>query len=103
MQSQSNGFIFSIREDASIVFAKKLVGGIDRKLTGLRLIGNKIIAVGSDRRGANDEMFIIAFDSSGVMESSCQTNKADLSVQTHSFTSGNFNWTTIKRCCFITT
>lgn len=100
MQSQSNGFIFSIREDASIVFAKKLVGGSDRKLSSLRLIGNKVIAVGSDRRGSNDEMFIIAFDSSGIMQSSCQTDKADLSVQTHSFATSSFNWTAINDIAF---
>ncbi|QEC66065.1 gliding motility-associated C-terminal domain-containing protein [Panacibacter ginsenosidivorans] len=100
MQSLSNGFIFSVREDASVVFAKKLVGGSDRKLTALRLIGNKIISVGSDRRGANNEMFIIGFDSSGVMESTCKTDTANLSVQTHSFTESPFNWTAISDVVF---
>lgn len=103
MESSSSGFIFSIRNDGTKVFAKKLVGGRDRKLNRLQLIENKIIAVGSDNRQGNDEMFIIAFDSSGATVPPCQTDTAQLTVQSHSFTSSAFNWPTVSDVIFSNT
>lgn len=103
MESSSSGFIFSIRNDGTKVFAKKLVGGRDRKLNRLQLIENKIIAVGSDNRQGNDEMFIIAFDSSGATLPPCQTDTAQLTVQSHSFTSSAFNWSNVSDIVFSNT
>ncbi|CAN5470121.1 hypothetical protein BH10BAC2_BH10BAC2_23890 [soil metagenome] len=103
MESSSSGFIFSIKNDASIVFAKKLVGGRDRKLNRVQLIDNKIIAVGSDNRQGNDEMFIIAFDSGGTTVPPCQTDTAQLTVQSHSFTSSAFSWSAISDIDFANT
>jgi len=99
-ESRSSGFIYNIRKDGSIGFAKKLVGGKDRKLNRLQLIGNKIISVGSDSRSGNQEMFLIAFDSSGTTIPPCQTDTADLTVQSHSFTSDSYTWASISNVSF---
>jgi hypothetical protein len=102
-QSSSSGFIYNIRKDGSIGFAKKLVGGRDRKLNRLQLIGNKIISVGSDSRSGNQEVFLIAFDSSGTNIPPCQTDTADLTVQSHSFTSTSYTWTSASNFSFAST
>lgn len=100
-ESSSSGFIYNIRNDGSIGFAKKLVGGHDRKLTRLQLINGKIISVGSDlRSGGNQEIFLIAFDSSGNNIPPCQTDTADLIVQSQSFISSAYSWSTINSISF---
>ncbi|MBG9377912.1 gliding motility-associated C-terminal domain-containing protein [Panacibacter sp. DH6] len=92
MEANSSGFIFRVSKEGTPVFSKKLKGGNDRKLTRLELIGDKIVSVGSDKRGGLDAMFVIAFDSNGVIDEPCQTDTADLTVENITVISADFKW-----------
>ena len=96
MEANSNGFIFSVKNDGGVNFAKKLVGGNDRKLTRLKLIGDKIVSVGSDKRGGLDAMFVISFDSSGKLDAPCQTDTAALTVENLPISNTAFTWKDIS-------
>lgn len=92
MEANSSGFIFRVNEDGTVKFSKKLKGGNDRKLTRLDFIGEKIVAVGSDRRGGLDAMFVIAFDSTGIIDEPCQTDTAELTVDNLPVINSAFSW-----------
>jgi gliding motility-associated-like protein len=99
-QSSANSFIYHIGANKKVLSAKKFSGSITRRLNRLNLIGNKIVAVGSEGNSSYDDLYLTCYDSTGIIKSSCLPDTASLIVQNFSFATSSFSWPTIANVNF---
>ncbi len=99
-QVNAEGYFYYVKDNGSVTLSKKFSGTNERSLYRLAYINNKIISVGRDNSGSNNDFFITEFGEDGFIDSKCHPDTALVTIAKPTFTTSDFKWSTITDLSF---
>lgn len=102
-QANSDGYVYRISANNSVLFAKKFNGASDRRLYRLATSGQDVIAVGGTIVNGQEDFFITNFKTDGTLGPNCETENVSLTIEQPVYSSASFLWPVIDNLSFSNT
>jgi gliding motility-associated-like protein len=99
-QTNSDGYLYRVRSNNTVAFAKKFNDKYDRKLYRLAAMGEYVIAVGGTTKNDQEDFFVTVLDKDGTLGPDCNVENVSIGIEEPVYTVEPFLWPSMTNVSF---